>query len=78
LHYPQRAGRVMARLREMRGGQEDDSDYATRMHGSGAWAQLLAQRFQKACTRLGLNRERIALDASLFRRGLASGQATLF
>lgn len=78
LHYPQRAARVMARLREMRGGQDYDSDYATRMHGSGAWAQLVAQRFHKACARLGLNRERIALDLSQFRPGLAAGQGSLF
>ena len=78
LHYPQRAARVMARLREMRGGQDYDSDYATRMHGSGIWAQLLAQRFHKACKRHGLNRERIALDLGQFRSGLAAGQGSLF
>lgn len=35
LHYPQRADRVMARIREMRGGKDYDADFATRMKGSG-------------------------------------------
>ncbi|QKO20841.1 PA0069 family radical SAM protein [Rhodoferax sp. BAB1] len=78
LHYPQRAARVMARIRDMRGGQDYDSDYATRMKGSGLWAELIRQRFHKACMRHGLNRERIVLDLSQFRPGLAAGQACLF
>lgn len=53
-HYPDRAERVMARLREMRGSKNYDSNFATRMEGSGAWAELIAQRFQKACARHGL------------------------
>jgi hypothetical protein len=53
-HYPDRAERVMARLHEMRGGKNYDSNFATRMVGSGAWAELIAQRFQKACARHGL------------------------
>jgi DNA repair photolyase len=78
LHYPQRAARVMARLREMRGGQDYDANFATRMHGSGLWADLIAQRFHKACARHGLNRERAELDLSQFRPGLAQGQGSLF
>ncbi len=78
LHYPQRAARVMARIREMRGGKDYDADFATRMKGSGIWAQLIGQRFQKACSRLGFNRERIELDLGQFRPSLISGQAALF
>ena len=78
LHYPQRAARVMARIREMRGGKDYDANFATRMKGSGVWAQLIAQRFEKACTRLGLNRKRIELDFSLFRPSLLSDQHSLF
>ena len=78
LHYPQRAARVMARMREMRGGKDYDANFATRMKGSGVWAQLIAQRFEKACARLGLNRKRIELDFSLFRPSLLSDQHSLF
>ncbi len=78
LHYPQRAARVMARIREMRGGQDYRSDFATRMQGSGLWAELIHQRFHKACARFGLNQARTELDLSQFRPGLAAGQGSLF
>jgi DNA repair photolyase len=78
LHYPQRAARVMARIQDMRGGQDYDSSFATRMHGSGLWADLIRQRFHKACARHGLNRERVELDLAQFRPGLAAGQGSLF
>jgi len=80
-HYPQRAARVMARVREMRGGKDYDASFGTRMSGEGVWAQLLAQRFSKTVARLGLNRKRVELDLTRFRpprleRG--DGQIDLF
>ncbi len=78
LHYPQRAARVMARIREMRGGRDYDADFATRMKGSGVWAQLIAQRFEKTCARLGFNRERVELDTGQFRASLLGAQESLF
>jgi DNA repair photolyase len=66
-HFPERAARVMARIRELRGGRDNDARWGTRMTGQGVWAELLRQRVHKACQRLGLNRQRIALDASGFR-----------
>jgi len=68
-HFPDRADRVMARVREMRGGKDNDSRFGSRMTGKGVWAQLLRQRFEKACQRLGLNRERVELDLTQFRHG---------
>jgi len=67
-HFPDRAARVMARIREMRGGADNNSQFGERMTGRGVWAQLLRQRFHKACARLGLNRARTELDFSQFRR----------
>ncbi|NPC59006.1 PA0069 family radical SAM protein [Caenimonas soli] len=78
VHYPQRAQRIMARIHDMRGGKDYDSDFATRMKGAGPWAELIAQRFQKASSRLGFNRERVHLDATAFRRPGAVGQGSLF
>ncbi|MCW5637216.1 MAG: PA0069 family radical SAM protein [Rubrivivax sp.] len=66
-HVPERAARVMARIREMRGGKDNDARFGTRMKGQGPWAELLRQRFEKACARLGLNRNRHELDLSQFR-----------
>jgi len=80
-HFPDRAARVMARVRDMRAGRDYDSSYGQRMHGTGVWAELLEQRFLKACAKLGLNRDRIELDFSRFRppsRPLDDMQGDLF
>ena len=75
-HFPARAARVMARIREMRGGADNSSQFGERMTGSGVWAQLLRQRFQKASARLGLQRQRVELDLTQFvRGGSAAAQA---
>ncbi|WP_248322329.1 MULTISPECIES: PA0069 family radical SAM protein [unclassified Caballeronia] len=68
-HFPDRADRVMSRVRDMRGGKDYDSDFATRMKGEGLWADMLKQRFSQATKRLGLNlRNRGILDMSEFQR----------
>ena len=78
-HVPERAARIMARVREMRGGKDNDSRFGSRMTGQGVWAELLRQRFVKACARLGLNRQRRELDVSRFRPPSRHvGQAELF
>jgi DNA repair photolyase len=78
LHYPQRAERVMARVRDMRGGKDYHSAWGQRMQGDGLWADLLRQRFQKTCAKLGLNRVRHELDLSQFVPPALDGQARLF
>ena len=82
-HVPERAERIMARVRDMRGGKDNDARFGSRMTGDGVWAQLLRQRFHKACARLGLNRERTELDLTQFRRpsqapAAAAAQGSLF
>lgn len=80
-HVPDKAARIMARLRDMRGGKDNDARFKTRMTGEGIWAELMTQRLRKACARLGLNRDRIAMDLSQFKVPGAvhrKGQAELF
>ncbi|CAG9268576.1 PA0069 family radical SAM protein [Paraburkholderia caribensis] len=68
-HFPDRAERVMNRVRDMRGGQDYDASFSTRMKGEGLWADLLKQRFANAVRRLGLNaRNHGILDMSHFKR----------
>ncbi len=78
VHYPQRAARVMARIQEMRGGKDYDADFATRMKGSGLWADLIRQRFEKATNRIGFNRQRVKLDLEAFRPPGNLRQGNLF
>ncbi|QRQ89236.1 PA0069 family radical SAM protein [Cupriavidus oxalaticus] len=66
-HFPDRAERVMNRVRDMREGKAYDASFATRMRGTGVWADLLRQRFYKAADRLGFRYNRFELDTSRFR-----------
>ncbi|ARE41611.1 Radical SAM domain protein [Rhodovulum sp. P5] len=66
-HYPDRAARVMARLREMHGGQDYDPEFGRRMRGEGPYAEMIAQRFRVAAARLGLSEHLPEPTDSLFR-----------
>ncbi|HWN66273.1 MAG TPA: PA0069 family radical SAM protein, partial [Haliangium sp.] len=67
-HYPDRAERVRNLIRDTRGGKLYDSRFGTRMRGEGAFAELIARRFQVAAHRLGLDRGMSPLDCSQFQR----------
>lgn len=68
LHHPLKAEHVMARVRDLRGGKENDSTFGQRMRGQGAFADLIAKRFEIACRRHGLNAgHRYQVDTSRFR-----------
>lgn len=82
-HFSERAARVMSRVRDLRGGRDNDARFGHRMKGQGVWGDLLAQRFAQATRRLGLDAERRDLDLTQFRRPVAdaasaSRQASLF
>jgi DNA repair photolyase len=70
-HYPQRAAKVMSLIRQCRGGADYDPRFGKRMLGEGVFAELLEQRFNKACRRVGLNDPASVasqrLDTSAFR-----------
>ena len=54
-HFPERAKRVMNRIREMRGGRNYDAEFGRRMTGEGTWAQLISQRFRRGSARHGFS-----------------------
>jgi DNA repair photolyase len=66
VHFPDRATRVMNRIRDMRGGRDYDSRFGKRMRGEGIWSELYRQRFARAARRLGLNQDRRPLDLNQF------------
>ena len=77
-HQPLKAARVMARIRDSRGGRENDPKFGSRMKGEGRFAELIRDRFDIACRRLGLNTgERNRLDTGKFRRP-GTAQRVLF
>jgi DNA repair photolyase len=78
-HYPDRAAKVMGRVRDLHGGRDYDPEFGKRMRGEGIWADLMAQRFAKAVARLGLNTQMPPLRCDLFCPPLAKGaQLALF
>ncbi|SEM81867.1 DNA repair photolyase [Roseovarius tolerans] len=78
-HYPDRAGRVMNRLREMHGGKDYSADWHRRMRGEGVFARMIARRFDLAARRMGLDAGQGALRCDLFEVPLARGdQMALF
>jgi DNA repair photolyase len=63
---PDRAARVMARVRDLHGGRDYDPEFGRRFRGQGVWADLMRQRFQTACARLGLARHLPPMRTDLF------------
>jgi len=76
-HYPDRAGKVMAIIRDIRGGRDNDPNFGSRMRGQGVWADLIRARFLKARKRAGFSGERLQLRTDLFQPP-AGAQMSLF
>jgi len=78
---PLRAKHVLTLIRDIRDGRLNHAQFGQRMKGSGAYADLLSQRFRLAQKRIGLNmtRELQSLDCSQFRKPPKAGdQLSLF
>jgi DNA repair photolyase len=72
-HFPLKAAHVMSRVRDMRGGRENDPDFGSRMHGQGEFGELLRQRYRKGIARFGLDRPWPQLDCARFTPPSAQG-----
>lgn len=81
-HHPLKEAHVMNLIKQMRGGKIYDPDFRTRMKGSGVFADLIRQRFQKTCAKTGLNPDRNAHfslnTADFLRPPPAGSQGVLF
>jgi len=72
-HYPLKAEHVMTRVRDTRGGKDYDSRFGTRLTGTGAFADMIAQRFALACRKLDLKPREDSLNRDAFRVPARSG-----
>ena len=78
-HEPGKTEHVFSIIRDLRSGQENDPEYFTRMRGKGVYADLIRNRFQKACRRFGFNNEQAELNTKLFTPPVTAGrQQSLF
>ncbi|MDO8398182.1 MAG: PA0069 family radical SAM protein [Bradyrhizobium sp.] len=73
-NYPDRYRHVFTLIRDMRGGRDYDSQWETRMKGTGPMAWMIGRRFEIACEKLGLNKRRAKLTTDHFARPKRSGQ----
>ncbi len=76
--FPDRKDLVLGRVREMRGGKLNESDFATRMRGEGIVAEQIQQLFSVSAARVKLDRGRVQLSTDHFRKLLPGGQGELF
>ncbi|MEW6352751.1 MAG: PA0069 family radical SAM protein [Pseudomonadota bacterium] len=77
-HAPGKREHVLSLLRQAHGGKEYDARPGARMSGSGAYADMLAQRWAAACKRLGFNEQHTELDVTQFRPPADHQQLMLF
>jgi DNA repair photolyase len=75
-HFPERKEKILGRIRSMRGGKLNRSTFGSRMRGEGPVAEEIRQLFQVSRHRFGLDRARIELSTSAFRR-VTPGQPEL-
>lgn len=68
LHYPERADKVLGRIRDVRGGKLNDPRFGVRMRGEGEWADVFSQHFRLARDRAGISCDMPPLSAAAFRR----------
>lgn len=77
--FPDRADRVIGRVRDLHGGRDYDPSFGTRMRGQGLWADLIHRRADLARKRLGLGDGLPPLRCDLFQRPARPGdQLALF
>ncbi|MGO1118908.1 PA0069 family radical SAM protein [Rhodovibrionaceae bacterium A322] len=73
-HYPDRKDRVLALIRETRGGKLNHAEFGKRMRGEGVYADLLHQRYQRCLKQLKLTRREWDLNCDLFQRPAADAR----
>ena len=73
-HYPERRERVLARIRDTRGGRISDARFFHRQRGQGEYAEQIAALFEVAARKLGLDRRLPLLETAAFRRPPRAGE----
>ena len=63
--YPDRAEKVLNKIKECHGGKTSDSRFKTRMKGEGKIAEMINQQFKMAKKKFFKNQDRIVLNSSL-------------
>jgi len=73
-NFPDRANKILNRVKSLRDGDLYNSDWGKRMSGEGEWADTVRQIFRINCSKYGLNKERNILRTDLFEINPAQGK----
>lgn len=65
--YPDRADKVINRIKELHGDTLYNSNFGTRLTGEGLWADTIKKIFDTNCAKYGLNKPTSPLSADLFK-----------
>lgn len=76
-HAPTKKERVLSRVREIRGGKLNVSEWGARLKGEGIFAEQIAELFKVSARRAGLRQGRLVLATEHFRPA-GGRQLTLF
>jgi DNA repair photolyase len=74
---PDRAPKILNRIRDVRDGKLSDSTWGKRMRGGGEIAEAINQLFRINCEKYGLNKEMTEITTEHFRREV-KGQLEIF
>ncbi|TYP92745.1 DNA repair photolyase [Fodinibius salinus] len=76
-HFPNRKEKVLNRIRNIRSGKLNESEFGQRFHGEGEFADQIRNLFNIQTERLGFNEEPVKLSTKYFKRP-EEGQLNLF
>jgi DNA repair photolyase len=67
-HFPDRKEKVLNRIRSVRGGRLNSSEFYDRMRGRGIYAEQARELFEVACRKAGFEGNKLSLSTAHFRR----------
>ncbi|MEM8915082.1 MAG: PA0069 family radical SAM protein, partial [Pseudomonadota bacterium] len=71
---PNKAGKILSLIRQMRGGKLYKANFGERHRGEGPYADLIAQRFAAAHRKIGFTKGSWGLDCTQFRKSKGTDQ----
>jgi DNA repair photolyase len=66
--FPERENRIISRIKQVRDGKLNSSEFKERMSGTGETARAIRRLFEVSCRKHGLNNRKVYLTADKFRR----------
>ncbi len=67
-NFPDRAQKILNKIKETHGGQLNDSRVGTRMSGEGKIAKIIADQVKLARKKYGLNKKKVSLNLDMYEQ----------